>query len=255
MRGRLGIAVTAVGVAVGARAGPVDRGQAEQTFFPALFEAGQYVTQPMDGVDWEQATRRHFTRFDPFALDSAGLAEIRSRTTEYGVVFLEYDAPLPAGLAEGHYYVATPAGLEPLEPVGLRGTVRFDVDDDGRPRTGPEFFGSLVLRPEGTTPGAGGGFVFRRTTPLPAGTIEEARRSRAAFLARALPPEPDSANGAAWLERVVGEYSFTLVPGSPPYLFRRLAHDRYCHEACCEHRYRLLRSGQPVAALDAGCDV
>jgi hypothetical protein len=120
MRGRLRIAVTAVGVVFGAGAARVDRGQAEQTSLPALLETGRYVTQPTDGVDWEQ-TARHFTRFDPLVLDSAGLAEIRSRTTEYGVVFLEYDAPLPAGLAEGHYYVATPADLEPLEPVGCAG--------------------------------------------------------------------------------------------------------------------------------------
>jgi hypothetical protein len=91
---------------------------------------------------------------------------------------------------------------------------------------------------------------------LVSANLDAARRSRTAFLAAGLPPEPDSADAAGWFRRVTVEYEIAV--GGGRYRFQQLAPDHRMFEIGCTRRNRLYRAGpgpELVAELNDACDV
>jgi hypothetical protein len=193
-------------------------------FVAALFDERARVVrfEPLVGVDWETLARRHFRQFD---IDRPGvddLAFLRNHIYEIsGDAEVTYRAPLDRDTRAGGFTLISAAGILPLRPAALEGTVRFEFDNATPPQmTGHRTFGVVVSR----RLGAGeGGFVVR---PARGTHVEQITGGRVA-LARddartVLSYEDEAVSGALvlprrWHRKI--EAAYGLRVGRKRYLF------------------------------------
>ncbi|HEY3447668.1 MAG TPA: hypothetical protein VGK67_15035 [Myxococcales bacterium] len=102
-------------------------------------------------VDWEALAKENITDVnldEPTAADRKKIAKLSGKID--WDPSLHFDTPLPPELAKYSFFLLTDAGIAPLKPKKLCGTVRFAFGQDGGGPAGSErkethYFGSLCF--------------------------------------------------------------------------------------------------------------
>ena len=218
---------------------------------PAYAEPGGLTFEAPDSVDWEALVpaplREAALRADP-----GRLARLYAERTDYGGPELRFTAPLPSALARRHYLLADSAGIHPIRPDSLLGTVRLAWADSGPILHSILVFGAV----RAPAPGAARhGFVL--SAPM-AFAIDTAPSQRTAD--QLLGP-----GGADYPYRgtpfwdIVRQYRLRLLgTDGQGWIWVQWAPDTENREAACEQRLSLFAVGdepRQLASVSTGCDL
>ena len=98
-------------------------------FHRAYFEgnSGEVAFEPFQNLNWEAKARTALPRLNPERPTPAQIARL-STFESAGPQFrsVDFRAPLDAAVSRVKYLLVSPAGVMPLEPVHLKGSLNFE---------------------------------------------------------------------------------------------------------------------------------
>lgn len=230
----------------------------------AYFRDQRFLFEQLVPIDWVKVARANFRRFE---LEKPDPEEIRKHYFEPGgSSHLYYEAPLPASLREGSYYLLSENGIFQTRPQGLVGMVVYDTDRERRAVGGPRLYGEISAVVEGQAP-QDAGFVIRTKSDEPV-KLRKVEIGRNAPLPRAAIDAPGSVTFVdeqqrSWKAKFsqIGEQekiiaAYLVHVGKARYLFVRWGPTGT--DITCAFIYTLFAIGDDMveAAWNAyGCDV
>ncbi len=141
---------------------PTSLGITEEKSIGRAYLRGQKLRfEQLVPIDWVKVARAHFRRFE---LEKPDPEQIRMHYFEPGgSSHLYYEAPLPASLREGSYYLLSEDGITRVRPQGLIGTVVYQTDRERRAVGAPRLHGEISAVVEGQAPQDAGFVIFTRS--------------------------------------------------------------------------------------------
>ncbi|HKW65314.1 MAG TPA: hypothetical protein VJN89_22375 [Candidatus Acidoferrum sp.] len=237
-----------------------------QSAFPGQ-SPGEVRFDPFQSLDWQQLAQRHLKDFSFSHPTPEQIARLKKHLLEHPLdetgasSEIQFAAPLEPAIRQGSYYAFSLNGIQPLQPVRLEGTMRYQLSQNKSAIVPDVFFGQVVAKID---PPAAGDHVF---VIFSSTNLSFTRLNAAKFTARKAAKqdiyllERDgkqlqlSVNDEGLFE-VLAFTSFKI--GTSEYVLVKWKPDSENHYGGCDRQYSLFVAGQElklVATSKSGCDV